>query len=86
MSTPGGREMFQAALKSELLDEEKSGWYHTVIAKLLYLAKRARPDILTVVSFLCTRVTQPTKDGMHKLLHLLGYLHGTKEKVLIFNK
>jgi hypothetical protein len=61
MSTPGGREMFQVALKSELLDEEKSGWYHTVIAKLLYLAKRAHPDILTVVSFLCTRVTKPTR-------------------------
>jgi hypothetical protein len=27
------------------------------VAKLLYLAKRARPDILRTVAYLCTRVT-----------------------------
>jgi hypothetical protein len=34
-----------------------------------------------VVSFLCTRVTKPTAEDMKKLLHLLGYLHGMRNKV-----
>jgi len=53
------------------------------VAKLLYLVRRARPDILTVVSFLCTRVKEPTVDSHRKLLHLLGYLCTTKERLLI---
>jgi hypothetical protein len=57
-----------------------------VTAKLLYLAKRARPDILTVVSFLCTHVTTPTVEDMKKILHLLGYLHATRDEVLSIRK
>jgi hypothetical protein len=83
---PGGRETFQVSTKSEVLDTENSEWYHTITAKLLYLTKRACPDILTVVSFLCTRVTKPTMEDMKKLLHLLGYLHATRNKVLTIAK
>jgi hypothetical protein len=85
-SIPGGRNTFQVDLESALLNEQQSAWYHTITAKLLYLAKRARPDILTVVSFLCTRVTKPTEEDMNKLEHLLGYLQATKEKVLTISK
>jgi hypothetical protein len=85
-SIPGGRETFQVVEGSTLLCEEQSAWCHTVTAKLLYLAKRARPDILTVVSFLCTRVMKPTVEDMEKLQRLLGYLHASKERVLAINK
>jgi hypothetical protein len=54
-----------------------------VVAKLLYLAKRARPDIITVVSFLCTRVKAPTMEDVEKLEHLLGYLHRTKSRSMV---
>jgi hypothetical protein len=57
-----------------------------VTAKLLYLAKRARPDILTIVSFLCTRVTASTIEDWKKLFILLGYLHATKDAVLTIRK
>jgi hypothetical protein len=50
-SVPGGRNTFQVDSSSALLDEQQSAWYHIIMAKLLYLAKRARPDILTIVSF-----------------------------------
>ncbi len=53
---------------------------------MLYLAKWARPAILTVVSFLCTRVMLPTVDDLKKLFSLLEYLHATREKVLILVK
>jgi hypothetical protein len=41
---------------------------------LLYLAKLARPDLSTIVSFLC-------KDSS-KLDRVLGYLKGMPERVL----
>ena len=43
----------------------------------MFLCKRARPDIETLVSFLTTRVTQPEKDDWGKLRHGLMYLKGT---------
>ncbi len=49
---------------------------------MLYLAKRARPDILTAVSFLCTRVQSATEEDEKKLLRVLGYLKSTVSKVL----
>jgi hypothetical protein len=85
-SIPGGRETFQVIADSEGLNKEDAEWYHTITAKLLYLAKRARPDILTVVSFLCTRVTKPTVEDKKKLMYLLGYLHATRSKVLTIAK
>jgi hypothetical protein len=81
-SVPGGRDTFQINSDAELLNSEKREYFHTVTAKLLYLAKRARPDILTVVSFLCTCVTIPTVEDMRKLSYLLGYLHATRDEVL----
>jgi hypothetical protein len=47
------------------------------VAKLLYLAKCARPDILMVTSFLCTRVKSLTKLDQKRLLRVLGYLKTT---------
>jgi hypothetical protein len=52
------------------------------VAKLLYLSKRARPDIIAVVGFLGTRVKEPTLEDWEKLGKLLGYLKGTKDLVM----
>ena len=35
---------------------------HINTARLLFLGKRARPDIQTGVSFICTRVKDPDED------------------------
>jgi hypothetical protein len=48
------------------------------VAKLLYLSKRARPDVIAIVGFLCTKVKAPTKEDWKKLQRVLGYLKGTK--------
>jgi len=47
------------------------------VAKLLFLAKHARPDILTAMSFLCTRVKSPDTDDYGKLKCVMRYLRGT---------
>ena len=51
------------------------------MAKLLFLCKRARPDILAGVAFLTTRVREPDEDDDNKLLHILRYLSGTRDLV-----
>jgi hypothetical protein len=85
-SLPVIRNVFQVNKDAMLLGKDEATYFHTVTAKLLYLAKRARPDILTIISFLCTRVTAPTVEDMSKLNHLLGYLHATRDQVLVINK
>jgi hypothetical protein len=48
------------------------------LAKLLYLGKRSRPDILTTVAFLSTRVLKATEEDWKKLVKLVRYLRGTE--------
>jgi hypothetical protein len=79
---PAGSGLFNVASEAEKLGVNDAKRFHTVVAKLLYLSKRARPDIIATVSFLCTRVKEPTVQDREKLFHLLGYLHRTKERVL----
>ena len=47
------------------------------MAQLLFLCKRARPDIEPLVSFPTTRVKKPDEDEWGKLKHGLKYLKGT---------
>jgi hypothetical protein len=56
---------------SSLLEKRERELFHSTIAKLLYLGKRGRPDILLSVQFLCTRVKAPTCDDRRKLERVL---------------
>ncbi len=67
---------------SALLDDHRT-ILHTATAKLLYLAKRARPIILTVTSFICTRTEMAIEEELQKLVYTLGYLHATHQTALI---
>ena len=75
--------MFTVDDKVMALVEEERKVFHSTTAKLLYLAKRARPDILTVVSFLCTRVQGTMTEDQSKLARVLGYLKGTQDRTLL---
>jgi len=44
--TPAEDNLFDIKYNYAVLDEKKSSKFHTIVAKLLYLSKRARPDIL----------------------------------------
>ncbi len=68
-----------------LAEAERKG-FHTTVAGLLYLSNCARPDILTAVGFLCTRVKEPTEEDKQKLLWLLlGYLQTMAERKLVLH-
>jgi hypothetical protein len=62
VTSAAGNHLFKTNPTSERLDSETSVLYHHLTAKLLYLAKRVRPDLQTAVSFLCTRVQSPDVD------------------------
>jgi hypothetical protein len=81
-ATPAANHLFRINDKAEKLNEKDSEKYHHLTAKLLYLSKRARPDLQTAVAFLCKRVKQPDVDDWKKLGRCLRYLRGTKELIL----
>ena len=83
--TPAEMKLFDVNCKNELLSDVERAKFHTVVAKLLYLAKRARPDILLATSYLTTRVTRATEGDLEKLSMCLEYLKGSKDITLRLN-
>jgi hypothetical protein len=77
-ATPAGNHLFIERNEVELGGEVKE-LFHSIVAKLLYISKRGRPDLLTAVSFLTTRVQLPTLDDWKKLMRVGCYLNGTKD-------
>jgi hypothetical protein len=80
--TPAASVLFDVrdALKAT---EDEAKWFHTHVAKILYLAKRVRPECLTAVAFLSTRVAAPDIDDLAKLRRLLGYIRLTRTRGIV---
>jgi hypothetical protein len=76
-ATPALSTLFDIDAGSVRLDGEASAEFHSRVAKLLYLAKRVRPDILCPVIFLCGRVKDSTVEDKIKLDRVLSYLNAT---------
>ena len=70
--TPANKNLFTVDNESTDLDENGKDTFHSVVAKLLFITKRARPDIETAVAFLCTRVSRSTTEDWKKLRRVLG--------------
>jgi hypothetical protein len=68
-----------------ILDKKQKEKFHSCVAKLLYMAKRARPDILLAVSFLTTRVNQPTEHDWNKLIRIRNYMNQNKSLSLVLS-
>ena len=83
-STPCNDKVFTVTEGSLPLTEKYRKNFHTVVAKLLYLAKRVKPDLLLPVSVLASRVTVATEEDMGKLKRVMGYLksHASKKVYL----
>jgi hypothetical protein len=77
--TPTDGNLFSIDASSPLLSEELSDMFHSRVAKLLYLAKRVRPEILPSVIFLTSRVRSPTDQDWRKLDRVLRYLNANPE-------
>ena len=57
-----------------LLNEADAIMFHHNTAKLLFLSKRARPDIQLAVTFLCTWVQKSDTNDYKKLAKVMKYL------------
>ena len=63
--------------------EERRAKFHSLVAKILYLAKRTKPECLTAISFLATRVTKCTPDDEEKLERLIKYIRHSKDRGIV---
>ena len=74
--------LFEASTKDPtMMDKDEADMFHTMVAKLLFLCKRARPDIHTAVSFLCACVKSPDTEDYKKLGRIIKYLRGSKNMI-----
>jgi len=80
--TPAVDELFDVR-DAQKLDVEERDRFRSYAAKLLFIAKRVRPEMLTAVSFLTTRAKEPDIDDKGKLERALGYLLATRERGIV---
>ena len=76
-TTPAADHLFKINDTPTHLTDEAAMLFHHNVAKLLFLCKRARPDLQTAVAFLSTRVKQPDHDDYKKLARAMKYLRNT---------
>jgi hypothetical protein len=83
-TTPASEDLFDPG-EGELLPPVERKNFHSTLAKLLYLSKRVRPDLLTAVTYLTTRTVGPTANDQMKLGRVLRYLNASKELGIAFS-
>ena len=76
--TPAANHLFYEDKESEKMNKEDGSLFNHMVAKLLYLYKRASPDIQTDVSFLCTQVWEPYIDDWKKLQQTIRNIEATR--------
>ena len=81
-ATPAASNLFDVRDTTRATESEGK-WFHTNVAKVLYLAKRVRPECLTAVAFLTTRVQKCDIDDLAKLRRLLGYIRFTRDRGIV---
>jgi hypothetical protein len=59
--------------------------YLSIIMSLMYLARFTRPDILFAVTYLASKVANPTDLDMKKVRRILDYLSYTKGKSILLS-
>ncbi len=83
--TPAPDNLFVVNEDCDKLSEAVSADFHTIVAKTLYVTKRARPDTCLAIAFLTTRVRAPDTDDWEKLCHLMEYLRGDRDRPLVLS-
>jgi hypothetical protein len=81
--SPASMNLFETRQESPMLENNEKEYFHRQVAKLLYLAKRTKPECLTAVAYLTTRVTKSNLDDMVKLGKLLKYIRKTKDSGIV---
>ena len=82
VTSPAADHLRDVDPDAEKLGEEKAQTFHTITARTLFCGKRARPDLLPTVVFLCTRIKGPDVDDWKKLKRLMKFMQQTENDVL----
>jgi hypothetical protein len=81
--TPATDGLFETREDALPVTEEVRVWFHRVTAQLVYLAKRVKPECLTAVAYLATRVTRCSVDDVDKLHRLIRYIRWGRDTGLV---
>ena len=77
VTSPASNYIFDVNPDCPKLNDEKRELLHHLVAKLLFVSTRARPDIHLPISFLTSRVTKADDDDWKKLKRLMQYINST---------
>jgi len=80
--TPCPNHVLAISEDAEVLTQDNAEKVHSMMAKLLYISKRTRPEISFVINLLCTRVQSLSVEDVVKLERVLKYSKGTAEDEL----
>ena len=81
--SPATEGLFETREGAALVMEPVRVWFHKVVAMVLYLAKRTKPECLVAVAFLATRVNKCTIDDVEKLQRLVRYIYATRDSGVV---
>jgi hypothetical protein len=79
VNTLASNDLFAINNDSSLQNHDLKQYFHSAVAKLLYLGKQMLADILMVVVFPTTPVQRPSLQDMSKLKRLFKYIYQTKD-------
>ena len=65
-TTPASASCFEVDPESPSLPEAKCRTFHSIVKKLLFVSKQARPDIQPTIAILTKRVSKATKQDWNK--------------------
>jgi hypothetical protein len=85
MSVIAPDKLFVVNEDCEKLANVAAAAFHMVVAKTLYVTKRAGLDTSLAIAFLTTRVRAPDTDDWEKLSLLMEYLRGDQDCPLILS-
>jgi len=77
-----GGDLFDLPESSKPCDRTR---FASRLMRLMYLAKKTRPDAITALAFLATRLQHPTENDWKKLVRVEKYLNGTQNYGLILS-
>ena len=83
IATAAHDNLFKVNVDQVKIGTMKAKYFLKIVAMMLYVTKRARPDTALSIAFLTTRVRGPDEDDWRKLAHLIEYLQSTRELPLI---
>jgi Reverse transcriptase (RNA-dependent DNA polymerase) len=82
-ATPAGLDLYDIDEKLPPLDKGAQNDFHSLVMRLMFLAQRARPDILTPIAFLSRRWGKATSEDKGKLDRVLMYLNSWPDLKMI---